>query len=203
MVSLLSVCAPKETLAASTKYVNVSSAVVRSKASTKSSKLGSLKLGKSVKTYGSKNKFYKIKYKGRTAYIAKSSLSSKKVSTKTSKSSSSSKGSQVASYALRFVGNPYRWGGTSLTRGADCSGFIKAVYARFGRSLPHSSSALRRSGKGVSYSKRKAGDIICYRGHVALYIGNNKIVHAANTRRGIIVSKVSYMKVLAVRRIFS
>ncbi|KIR02281.1 hypothetical protein P261_01096 [Lachnospiraceae bacterium TWA4] len=116
---------------------------------------------------------------------------------------SKASGQKVASYATRFVGNPYRWGGTSLTRGADCSGFVKAVYAKFGYSLPHSSSALRRSGKGVSYSKRKAGDIICYSGHVAIYIGNNKIVHAANRKKGIIISKISYSKkkVLAVRRI--
>ncbi|MCC8028796.1 MAG: SH3 domain-containing protein [Lachnospiraceae bacterium] len=114
-----------------------------------------------------------------------------------------SSGTAVVSYALQFVGNPYVWGGTSLTNGADCSGFIMSVYANFGVSLPHSSAALRSVGTGVSYSEAQPGDIICYSGHVALYIGNGQVVHAANERKGIIVSSATHMDIIAVRRIFT
>lgn len=109
----------------------------------------------------------------------------------------------VASYALQFVGNPYVWGGTSLTNGADCSGFVMSVYAHFGISLPHSSSALRGVGTGVSYSEAQPGDIICYNGHVALYIGGGQIVHASNSRDGIKVSSATYKNILAVRRVLN
>lgn len=116
-------------------------------------------------------------------------------------------GADIASYALQFVGNPYVWGGTSLTNGADCSGFIMAVYAQYGYSLPHSSYSMRSIGTGVSLSEAKAGDIICYSGHVALYIGDGKIVHAKNSNYGIVTDNVYYgwggsgPTVLAVRRI--
>ena len=116
-------------------------------------------------------------------------------------------GAQVAEYALQFVGNPYVWGGVSLTNGADCSGFIMAVYAQYVYSLPHSSFSMRKSGTGVSLSEAQAGDIICYNGHVALYIGDGRIVHAKNDDSGIVTDKVYYgwggtgPTVLAVRRI--
>ena len=106
------------------------------------------------------------------------------------------------SYATQFIGNPYVWGGTSLTNGADCSGFIMSVYAHFGYSLPHSSSALRSVGRGVSYAEAQPGDIICYSGHVAIYIGGGAIVHASNERDGIkISSNAAYTTILAVRRV--
>ncbi len=118
-------------------------------------------------------------------------------------SSTTSRGQQVANYACQFVGNPYVYGGTSLTNGADCSGFVMSVYAHFGVSLPHSSSALRSVGYAVSVSEMKPGDIVCYSGHVAIYIGNNTIVHASNSTDGIkYTSPVNYKKILAVRRIF-
>ena len=115
----------------------------------------------------------------------------------------SSSGRVVANFASRFVGNPYVYGGTSLTNGADCSGFVMSVYANFGVSLPHSSSALRSVGYGVSLADAQPGDIICYSGHVGIYVGNNTIVHASTAKTGIkYTSPANYRQVLAVRRIF-
>ena len=117
--------------------------------------------------------------------------------------SGSEEGVAVAEYALQFVGNPYVYGGTSLTKGADCSGFVMSVYAHFGVSLPHSSASDRSQGYAVDgLENAQPGDLICYSGHVALYIGNGQIVHASNKKTGIIVSNVDYRKILAIRRIF-
>lgn len=118
-------------------------------------------------------------------------------------SGDSEMGKAVAEYALQFVGNPYVYGGTSLTNGADCSGFVMSVYANFGVSLPHSSSADRSQGYAVDgLANAQPGDLICYSGHVALYIGNGQIVHASTAKTGIIVSRADYKKILAIRRIF-
>ena len=116
-------------------------------------------------------------------------------------SAQSSSGNSVISYASQFLGNPYVWGGTSLTNGVDCSGFVMQVYAHYGISLPHSSSALRSVGRGVSYSEAQPGDIICYSGHVALYIGGGQIIHASNPSDGIKISPATYTNILAVRRV--
>ncbi len=112
-------------------------------------------------------------------------------------------GKAVADYALQFVGNPYVYGGTSLTNGTDCSGFVMSVYANFGVSLPHSSSAQRSKGYNVGgIGNAQPGDIVCYSGHVGIYIGNGQIVHASSAKTGIKVSNATYKNILAVRRIF-
>ena len=111
-------------------------------------------------------------------------------------------GASVASYACQFVGNPYVYGGSSLTSGTDCSGFVMSVYGAFGVGLPHSSSADRSVGYAVSPDAMQPGDIVCYSGHVGIYVGNGTIVHASNPRTGITYSNAYYRNILAVRRIF-
>lgn len=112
-------------------------------------------------------------------------------------------GKEVASYACNFVGNPYVAGGTSLTDGADCSGFTYAVYKKYGYSIPRNSTSQRSAGTGINYSEAQPGDIICYAGHVAMYIGGGKIVHASSAKTGIKISNATYKEILAVRRIVS
>lgn len=115
----------------------------------------------------------------------------------------SAKGKEIAIYACGFVGNPYVAGGTSLTNGTDCSGFTQAVYKAYGYSIPRNSTSQRSVGTEVSYAEAQPGDIICYPGHVALYIGNGKIVHASSAKTGIKISNALYRDILCVRRVVS
>lgn len=113
-------------------------------------------------------------------------------------------GQDVVDYAVQFVGNPYVLGGSSLTNGIDCSNFVMRVYEAFGVSLPHNSYKLRDVGYEVSADEIKAGDIICYQGHVSIYMGDGRCVHAANSEDGIKISpKWNYTHVITIRRIFN
>lgn len=119
--------------------------------------------------------------------------------------SNASLGQQIADMGCQYIGNKYVYGGNSLTGGIDCSGFVQQIHRKFGISTPRSSGAIRSSGKAVSYADKMPGDVICYSGHVAIYIGNNQIVHASNSapypKGGIkISSPANYRTVLAVRR---
>ena len=132
--------------------------------------------------------------------------SSSNSNSSSSNSSSSSSGSAIANYALKFVGNPYVYGGTSLTKGADCSGFIQSVYRNFGYSLPRTSGAQSSAGRAVSLSNLQPGDVIYYTSggsvsHVSMYIGNGKVVHASNRRDGIKISSYNYRTPAGARRI--
>ena len=114
---------------------------------------------------------------------------------------SGSKGQQIASYACQFIGNPYVPGGTSLTDGADCSGFVWRVYKDFGYSVPRTSYGCRSAGTEVSYADAQPGDIVCYAGHVGLYIGNGQLVHASTQKTGIKITNATYKEILTIRRI--
>ena len=111
-------------------------------------------------------------------------------------------GNAVVDYAVQFVGNPYVYGGTSLTNGADCSGFVMSVYENFGVSLPHSSTADRNVGVDVGgLENAQPGDLVCYSGHVGIYIGDGQIVHASTASTGIKISDADYRTPVAVRRV--
>lgn len=111
-------------------------------------------------------------------------------------------GNAVVDYAVQFVGNPYVYGGTSLTNGADCSGFVMSVYENFGVSLPHSSTADRNVGVDVGgLENAQPGDLVCYSGHVGIYIGDGQIVHASTVSTGIKISDADYRTPVAVRRV--
>lgn len=111
-------------------------------------------------------------------------------------------GDAIVDTALQYVGNRYVWGGNSLTKGTDCSGFTKLIYAKYGYDLPRYSGDQRNVGRGVSLSEAKPGDIVCYPGHVAIYMGNERIVHASTPRGGIKTGSVYIGKrILTIRRI--
>ena len=174
---------------------------LRTGKSKKAKVLKTLKVGTAVTVYGTSGSWRKVSVAGKTGYVPKQYVY---VGTKAPSLTGSAyeKGQTVAEFAQRFVGNPYVWGGTDLNRGADCSGFIGSIYRSFGYKLPRSSSELRSAGRKVSYSQKQPGDIICYNGHVAMYIGNGKIVHASSRKTGIKISqRANYRSIVCVRRI--
>ncbi len=124
------------------------------------------------------------------------------ITTAAAKSGDSSLGEQVVSYAQQYIGNSYRYGGSSLTSGTDCSGFVMSIFQHFGISLPHSSQALNSVGTAVSsLSEAKLGDILVYPGHCGIYIGNGKLLSALNSRKGISICSATYNRITAIRRV--
>lgn len=114
----------------------------------------------------------------------------------------------LVNYAKQFLGNPYVWGGTSLTNGADCSGFVLSIFKKYGVSLPHHSGSQAKMGTQISLSDARPGDLVFYANngtvnHVAIYIGNGQVIHASSPRTGIKISNVSYRTPYCVRRVLS
>ena len=190
------------------RYVTASSLSIRKQASTSAAKAGSYKKGTGVTCYGEKSGWTTVKYGGAYCYVSSQYLSVTKPEEQVSGSTTTgtTTGQSVVNYAMQFKGNPYVWGGESLTKGVDCSGFTMKVYEHFGYKLPHSSTAQRYEGTAVSWNNKQPGDLICYQvvngvGHVAIYIGNNQIIHAGSTSTGINVRNADYRAVWGVRRI--
>ena len=117
------------------------------------------------------------------------------------KAQAAGNGQAIVDYACQFIGNPYVWGGTSLTNGADCSGFVQSVFAHFGIALPRTTWDMENAGTAVSYDQAVAGDIILYNGHVGIYMGNGQIVNAINSAKGIGILPATYTNIVTVRRL--
>ena len=119
------------------------------------------------------------------------STASSNLATTTDNSNTSSKGAEVAAYAKQFLGNPYVYGGTSLTNGCDCSGFVMSVYAHFGYSLPHGSNPIATKGVAVSKANLQPGDVLIFTGHCGIYLGGNEFIHAQSSATGIVITSLS------------
>ena len=174
---------------------------LRASKSKRSKVLKRLEIGTPVTVYSTSGQWRKVSVNGKTGYVLK-----KYVYINTDapalEGTTYDKGQTVAQFAQRFVGNSYVWGGTDLNRGADCSGFTQSVYANFGVSLPRTSYEQQNAGTEVSYADAQPGDLICYGGHVAIYMGNGRIVHASNSVDGIKISdNAAYRTIVSVRRL--
>lgn len=179
---------------------------IRKKASTRAAKAGFYKKGTQITCYGERSGWTTVRYSGVYCYVSSQYLSESKPEEDTWGTYGTATGQSVVDYAMQFRGNPYVWGGVSLTNGVDCSGFTMQVYKHFGYSLPHSSTEQRNEGTAVSWNEKQPGDLICYQvvngvGHVAIYIGDNQIIHAGSKDTGINVRNADYRAVWGVRRI--
>ena len=202
---------------------------VRKKASTDSKIVTLVSEDDKLKVKKQTDDWAKVKVDGQTGYVSKdyakvtysfgkaksmkqiqAEQAAKKASVSVSSSGSSATGSRIASYAQQFVGNPYRYGGNSLTGGIDCSGFTQQIMAKFGYSISRTSSSQSGDGRAVSTSNLRVGDLVFYGDggsidHVALYIGGGQVVHASNSapypRGGIKISNVNYRTPICARRI--
>lgn len=182
--------------------VTASSLNLRAKPDINSEKLASLSYGTELEILSEENGWYKVSCGGTVGYVSKEYTGTASASEEESVRAvaSTSGNASALSYASQFVGNRYVWGGTSLTNGCDCSGFVMSVFAQYGVSLPHSSSAIRNYGKSVSYSDMQPGDVVCYSGHVGIYAGNGQLLSALNKNKGITYCSVNYKKIITIRR---
>ncbi len=172
---------------------------IRKSKSRASKSLLTLSKGDSIKVLTINKKWVKVR-KGKVTGFALGGCIKTKYGTA---ANHKTKGEKVVEYALHFLGNPYVYGGSSLTHGTDCSGFTMSIFRHFGRSLPHSSSAQRHYGRRVSsLSNAKPGDLICYSGHVGIYMGNNRVVHASNPQNDICIRyPAAYRHIVSIRRL--
>ncbi len=180
-----------------TAYCKGSGVNVRIGLNPDSKPIGQLNTGDEVTILAKVTDRYKVRYDGQIGYVSAEFITFDEME--------GSGGVAVVEYAKQFLGNRYVFGGTSLTKGTDCSGFTMGIYRHFGYSLPRTSSAQRSAGTRVgSLSEAKPGDLICYNGHVAIYMGGNKIIHASNAKDGIKISyNAAYRPIVAIRRIIN
>ena len=183
--------------------ITASAVNVRKEASAASEKVGTAAKDSELIYVGEENGFARIDYNGGDAYVSKEYVEIKQILTHAITITEARYGAGVSdvradlvNYAMKFLGNPYVWGGTSLTKGIDCSGFTMKIYDRDGVSLPHYSVAQAQCGTRIKASEAKPGDLFFYGGsrisHVAIYIGNGQVIHASSPRVGIIISS-AYM----------
>ena len=185
---------------------------IRAKASADADVIGTLAAGGSITRTGKTSSGWsRVDYNGQTGYIKSDYLTTTKPTvtsntTASSTSSSSSLGQQIADFAVQYVGYPYVYGGNSLTNGVDCSGFTQQVYLHFGYSIPRRASIQATVGTSVAISDLQPGDLVFYGdsegvGHVVIYIGNGKVVHASTPSKGIIISDLYYRTPMCAKRI--
>ena len=175
---------------------------VREAADTSSGRLGGLGKGESITRTGiCENGWSRVDYNGTTAYVHSDYLTTtepvEEEPAYNEPSSNSGLGQQIVDYARQFLGNPYVYGGTSLTNGTDCSGFVQSIYAHFGYSLPRTCTTQSVCGRGVSVDELQPGDLVIYSSygeiqHIAIYSGNGNTIHASNWDTGIIETSLSY-----------
>ena len=172
---------------------------VRGKASTSGSVIGTLTQGSSVTRTGvCDNGWSRVDYNGKTGYIYSDYLTTTEPVSEKVNTESSAIGQQIVDYARKFLGNPYVYGGTSLTNGADCSGFVQSIFRDFGYSIPRTCTTQSKAGRAVSVDELQPGDIIIFAAdgyeisHVAIYSGNGMTIHASNWDTGIIETTISY-----------
>lgn len=180
--------------------VTTSSVNLRSQPNTKGKVLEVLDEDVLLTPLGIEDDWYLVSYEGQEGYVSSKYVSPADEEEFTVENPALSSGEAVLAYAQQFLGNPYVWGGTSLTNGCDCSGYVMQIYAQFGVSLPHSSAAMRSCGTKVSYSEMEVGDVVCYSGHVGIYAGDGQIINALNSRSGICYTNVNYAPIVTIRR---
>jgi cell wall-associated NlpC family hydrolase/uncharacterized protein YraI len=187
---------------------------VREEPDDEAAELENLEKGTLLAIQGIKDGWYQVTYNGETGYVnAEQAERGTEAADQAAEQAaaaieaggeamtqSNGGGSSILDYASQFIGNPYVWGGTSLTGGADCSGFVKSVLAHFGIDVPHSSASIRGCGRQVSESEMQPGDIVCYSGHVGIYAGDGRLLSALGKKYGITYNSVHYKNILSVRR---
>jgi cell wall-associated NlpC family hydrolase len=187
---------------------------VREEPNEEAAELENLEKGTLLAIQGIRDGWYQVTYNGETGYVnAEQAERGTEAADQAAEQAaaaieaggeamtqSNGGGSSILDYASQFIGNPYVWGGTSLTGGADCSGFVKSVLAHFGIDVPHSSASIRGCGRQVSESEMQPGDIVCYSGHVGIYAGDGRLLSALGKKYGITYNSVHYKNILSVRR---
>jgi len=204
-----------ESVVGQVAYVSGDGVNVRSVASTDSEIIGRMNSGSTLEVEADLGDWIQVFYDDTSAYVSADYVEIKTELTTAMTMAEARYGMGVSearvdlvNYATSFVGNPYVWGGTSLTHGADCSGFVLSIYAKYGISLPHSSSAQSNYGTRISASEAQPGDLFFYGSgrrisHVAIYIGNGQIVHASSRKTGIKISNAYYRTPICVTRLLS